>query len=126
MKRMIFFILVLTCSVRNASSQSAVYWDNSNGAVGIAWGLSSQEEAEDSAYSQCLQNGGLNPRLLASTEDKGFGAVAIGADEDGNPVIAVAIGEDSEEFANQQARYECEYKGATKVSIEIGASWDDE
>src|SRR5258706_2951826 len=91
MKRMIFFTLVLTCSVRNARSQSAVYWDNSNGAVGIAWGLSSQEEAEDTAYSQCLQNGGLNPRLLSSTEDEGIGAGAIGAGEEGNPINSMCI-----------------------------------
>ena len=125
MLKIIFLLLILTGAVKNAKSQSAVYWDNSNGAVGIAWGLSSQEEAEDTAYSQCLQNGGVNPRRLASTEDKGFGVVAIGKTEDGDPVIAVALGEDTGDFADQQARYDCEYNGATRESIAIAASWED-
>ncbi len=125
MQKIIFLLLIFICPVKNVHSQSAVYWDYGKDAIGIAWGLPSQKEAEDSAYLQCVQNGGFSPRLIASTKDKGFGVVAIGKDGGGNAVIAAAIGEDSADFANQQARYDCEQKGATKESIKIKASWED-
>ncbi len=108
MKKVLFAILLLSVIAIQAKSQSAVYFDGSNGAAGWAYGMSSQAEAEDSAYDRYLRHDGTHPRLIASTDSRGYGTIAVGTDLDGNRAIGVALAEVSEDLAKDQAKYECE------------------
>ena len=107
MKKSIFALLVLMLCAANAKSQYAVYFDADNGAVGVAYGLSSQQEAEDSAYQCCLYYDGANPKLIASTGVKRYCTMAVGKNLNGYRVIGVILAYDTEDLATEQAKYEC-------------------
>lgn len=91
----------------------------------MVWDAPNLEKAEDSAYKACISAGGVSPLFLASTADKGFGAALSGFKEDGNRIISAAVGMSTEDEAVSQARYDCEYMGATKESISIVQKWED-
>lgn len=125
MKKFVFsFILILLLLVvTKGFSQSAVYFCTETGAYGFAYGYSTESEAKTEAYNTCVSYGGTNPVLIASTYQKGYGAIALGSDANGNRVIGVAMGYSSLSGAKSEAMRQCKDYGGYDVKIEN--TWND-
>lgn len=117
----LFFICLLLVS--KGYSQSAVYFCTETGAYGFAYGYSTESAAKTEAYNTCLSYGGTNPVLIASTYEKGYGAIALGTDDNGNRVIGVAMGYSSLSGAKQEAIRQCKAYGGYDVKVEN--TWSD-
>ena len=125
MKNFIFCILfIFSLFISKGFSQSAVYFCTETGAYGYAYGYSTESQAKTEAYNTCINYGGTNPTLIASTYEKGYGAIAIGNDANGNRVIGVAIGFSSLSSAKQEALRQCKDYGG--YDVEVKNTWNDE
>lgn len=105
-----------------AFSQSAVYFCTKTGAVGLAYGYS-YDSVLVMAKDACIEYGGENPRLVVSTQNKGFGAIVLGTDENGSLVIGAAVGRSKEQDAVDEALKACNNLGAIKSNLE--KTWND-
>jgi hypothetical protein len=103
-------------------SQSAVYFCTETGAYGFSYGFSSSETLSK-AYNACLSYGGTKPVLVSSTENKGYGAIALGNDANGNRIIGVALGYSNSSDAKTEAIRQCQNYGGTGVYI--SDTWND-
>lgn len=79
--------------------------------------------ARECAYTNCIKSGGSQPTVVAFTESKGFGAICIGEDYLGNVVIGVAMGFDTQDEADTEAKQQCEDQGGYKMRIR--ERWED-
>jgi hypothetical protein len=125
MKKFVFsfaFIFLLLV-VSKGYSQSAVYFCTETGAYGFAYGYSTESEAKTEAYNTCVSYGGTNPVLITSTYQKGYGAIALGNDANGNRVIGVAVGFSTLSGAKNEALKQCRDYGGYDVKIEN--TWND-
>jgi hypothetical protein len=124
MKKLFFCVFILfVLFISKGYSQSAVYFCTATGAYGFAYGYSTESEAKTEAYNACINYGGTSPTLIASTSYKGYGAVAIGEDADGNRVIGVAIGFTSLSDAKKEAIKQCKDYGG--YGVEVKNTWND-
>ena len=110
----LFFISVFLNEVK---AQSAVYFFFFSGAYGFAFGLTGDEVLKK-AKDACINFGGVEPRLIAFTGNSGYGAIALGKDEDGERVIGVAIGFSNLETAKSKAINACKEFGGLNPQIE--------
>ncbi len=110
----LFFISLF---LAEANAQSAVYFCNQTGAYGFAFGLP-KDEVLKKAKDACIDFGGIEPKLIAFTENSGYGAIALGKDEDGDRVIGVAIGFSNLETAKSKAINACKEFGGLNPKIE--------
>lgn len=117
MSRFLKLLLLLTLPFTFTYAQSAVYFCTETGAYGYAYGYSSKSAAEAAAMNACYDAGGTNPTYITSTSARGFGAIAIGENYDGNRVIGVAIGFDTLWEALENAKKQCESYGGREVCI---------
>lgn len=120
-KFIIFSVFILLIS-KISISQSAVYFCETTGRYGYAYG-SNIEEVKSLAYNLCLKNGGVNPKLIVFTEDKGYGAIALGTDDNGIRIIGAAVGFSSSSNASNAAVDACKKYGGKKIKVE--AKWYD-
>ncbi|HPS65313.1 MAG TPA: DUF4189 domain-containing protein [Ignavibacteria bacterium] len=97
-------------------SQSAVYFCTETGAFGYAYGYS-YADALTHAYNTCIDYGGTNPQLVVSTEETGYGAIALGTNSTGNRVIGAALGFGNLEKAKTAAINSCKKSGGRDVYI---------
>ena len=118
----LFIIMLFFAVTPSVFSQSAVYFCTETGAYGYAYGYS-YDEVFDRAYNTCVKYGGTNPQLIASTEYKGFGAIALGKDYNGNRVIGVAMGYTYLRDAKNEAIRQCEEYGG--YNVYINDTWED-
>jgi hypothetical protein len=124
MKKIIFYtFILLVLFISKGYSQSAVYFCTATGAYGFAYGYSTESEAKTEAYNACINYGGTTPVLITSTSSKGYGAVAIGEDANGNRVIGVAVGFTSLSDAKQEAIKQCKDYGG--YGVEVKNTWND-
>ena len=124
MKKLLFVSLFLMLILVSRSySQSAVYFCTETGAYGYAYGYSTESDAKTEAYNTCVNYGGTNPVLIASTSNKGYGAIAIGKNSDGYRVIGVAIGYSSLSKAKSEALKQAEDYGG--YGVEVKHTWND-
>lgn len=107
----------------DTKAQSSVWFCKQTGAFGYAYGYD-YNTAYDKGYEACIEFGGADPELILSTEVKGYGAIAIGEDEDGDRVIGASAGYKTLEEAEKQAEEECKKSGG--LDIYIYDSWYDE
>ena len=125
MKKFIFYcVVIFLLFVSKGFSQSAVYFCTETGAYGYAYGYSTESQAKTEAYNTCISYGGTNPVLIASTSDKGYGAIALGQDANGNRVIGVAIGFSNLSSAKQEAVRQCRDYGG--YDVEVKNTFNDE
>ena len=118
----IFIFILFSVTASKVFSQSAVYFCSETGAYGFAYGTA-YNEALNKAYNNCLSYGGTKPVLVASTEKKGFGAVALGNDANGNRVIGVAVGFSGMDEAKNEAIKQCRISGGS--GIYVSDTWND-
>jgi hypothetical protein len=104
-------------------AQSSVWFCKQTGAFGYAYGYD-YNTTYDKGYEACIEFGGADPVLVLSTEVKGYGAIAISEDEDGNRVIGASAGFTTMDEAEKQAEEECKKSGG--LNIYIYESWFDE
>jgi len=104
-------------------SQSAVYFCTETGAYGYAYAYS-YNDVFSKAYDACVKYGGTNPVLITSTEYKGYGAIALGTDANGNRIIGAAVGFTTLGEAKSEALRQCENYGGNGAYI--SDSWNDE
>jgi hypothetical protein len=124
LKKLIFYAFILfVLFISKGYSQSAVYFCTATGAYGFAYGYSTESDAKTEAYNSCINYGGTNPVLITSTSSKGYGAIAIGEDANGNRVIGVAIGFTSLSDAKQEAIKQCKDYGG--YGVEVKNTWND-
>jgi hypothetical protein len=120
MKKTYFTVLLLfiiQLFAGNTRAQSAVYFCTATGAFGYAYGYGSYDKALSEAYDACVNYGGTSPQLVTSTYNKGYGAIALGSDENGNRVIGVGLGYSSKETAENEAIKNCRKYGGLDVYI---------
>ncbi len=125
MNKYIFYILFISFSIlisKFSFSQSAVYFCETTGKYGYAFG-SSLEEVKQSAYNSCIKNGGVDPQLIVYTENKGYGAIALGNDANGFRVIGAAVGFSSASSASSAAIETCKKYGGKNIKVEV--KWYD-
>ncbi len=124
MKKIILLILltIAALSYNKAHSQSAVYFCSKTGAVGFAYGYTYNEVLE-MGKDACIEFGGQNPQLVVSTQNKGYGAIVLGKDENGSIVIGAAVGMASYQDAVDEATRACKNLGAKETSLE--KTWQD-
>lgn len=120
-KKLIFklsiFVVLFIVSSYQVKAQSAVYFCTETGAYGFAYGYNSIQEAKNAAYDACKDYGGTSPTLVTATAQKGYGAIAIGTDSDGNSVIGVALGYRTLSEARAEALRVCENSGGGDAEI---------
>jgi hypothetical protein len=120
-KKMFFtlsiFVVLFIVNSSQLKAQSAVYFCTETGAFGFAYGYNSVQEAKSAAYDACKDYGGTNPTLVTSTSQKGYGAIAIGTNDDGNSVIGVALGYGTLSEAKSEALRVCENSGGEDAVI---------
>ena len=121
---LLFVFVLFLLLVPKAHSQSAVYFCTSTGAYGYAYGQSTEYDSQTKAYNTCVNYGGTNPQLVTSTGQKGYGAIAIGKNSDGNRVIGVALGYSSLSKAKSEATANCINYGGT--GVEVKHTWNDQ
>jgi hypothetical protein len=119
-----FVFAVVFILASQVYAQSAVYFCPETGAWGYAYGYASESKAKSAAYDKCVEYGGTDPRCIVSTKSKGYGAIAIGYNDDGDPVIGAACGYDTQSEAEDAAWQACSDEGGD--DIEIKKTWDDD
>ena len=120
MKKTLFAIFVLGIMLflsGKSYSQSAVYFCTETGAFGYAYGYGSYDKALSEAYDACIGYGGTKPELVTSTRNKGYGAIALGKDENGSRVIGAALGYSTKQEAESEAIRICKNYGGLNVYI---------
>ena len=125
MKKLLLTVLtavIITVFAPKLYSQSAVYFCTETGAFGYAYGYTYSVVLEK-AYDACISYGGTNPVLIASTENRGYGAIALGKDRNGNRVIGAAIGFSGLSEAKREAIRQCEINGGSEAYI--SDTWKD-
>ena len=124
MKKITVLILLLAIFVApRLFSQSAVYFCTSTGAFGYAYGYGDYSKTLDEAYNSCISYGGTNPQLISSTENKGYGSIALGTDGNGNRIIGAALGFSTSAGAEKEAKRVCSEYGGQNVYIHD--TWND-
>lgn len=118
----VFVAVILTAIAPKLFSQSAVYFCTESGAYGYAYGYS-YSVIFDKAYDACINYGGIKPVLITSTEYKGYGAIALGKNSNGNRVIGAAVGFSSLAEAKREAIRQCENYGG--YDAYISDTWND-
>jgi hypothetical protein len=120
----IVFLFCIFISYSSISfAQSAVYFSTENGAYGYSYNNATETDAKNSAYKTCLDYGGKNPTLIASTAARGYGAIVLGTNSQGYRVIGAAIGYSNLIDAINAAITECEKNGGS--SLKVANNWDD-
>ena len=112
----ISIVVVLLIVSKISYSQSAVYFCTETGAFGYAYGYS-YSDALIHAHDKCVDYGGKNPQLVVSTENKGYGAIALGTNSSGNRVIGAALGYGDLESAKAAAINACMDSGGQDIYI---------
>jgi len=112
----LFFVAILFVASNKSYSQSAVYFCTETGAFGYAYGYS-YADALTRAYNTCINYGGTNPQLVVSTENTGYGAIALGTNNNGNRVIGAGVGYSNLEKAKTSAINACKNSGGHDVYI---------
>lgn len=111
MKKLLFSILFLL-SLQFCYSQSAVYMCPRTGAVGFAYGNFS---AGTAAYNSCINYGGTNPYLVASTNYKGYGVIVVGYTATGARVVGTGVG---------YSTYSAAFNAANNMCISYGGIYN--
>jgi hypothetical protein len=118
-RRAILGLAVACLFVRWANAGSAVAI-GSNGRLGTAAGWP-VEEAKQRALKICTRNGGLNPRILASTDAVGDGAIAVARQEHGKGwLISVSLGRRTAVEAQTRAIEQCRKAGGSDPKVRWG------
>lgn len=118
----LFFLAMLSAFAPKSFSQSAVYFCTETGAYGYAYGYS-YSDVFTQAYDACVKYGGTNPVLITSTEYTGYGAIALGTDNNGYRVIGAALGFSSLSEAKSEALKQCRNYGGNGAYI--SDTWND-
>ncbi|HTF05349.1 MAG TPA: hypothetical protein VK826_15070 [Bacteroidia bacterium] len=116
-------LLSVLCIGTKLNAQCAVYFCKLTGNYGFCYGGKSVMAARECAYEQCLENNGLQPIVLAVNEKKGFGAICMGTNYNGDTVIGVSTGHLTQIEADDAAREACENEGALKLKVK--ERWED-
>ena len=120
MRRYAILGLALACLfVQKANAGSAVAI-GTNGRLGTAagWPL---KEAKRRAVKICIRNGGVDPRILASTDMVGEGAIAVARQGNGNGwLIGISLGRSTAVDAQARAIEQCRKAGGTNPKVKWG------
>jgi hypothetical protein len=103
--------------IQSAAAGSAVAWDG-HGHLGSCAGYP-RREAMQRSVERCRRNGGVNPRIIASTDVSGDGAIAVAARGSGS-VIGVSLGRPSAADAENQAMEKCLKAGGFNPKVICG------
>jgi hypothetical protein len=120
-----FLTGVLLCSLFSvvAHSQTAIFFCSETGAYSFIYGADTKADAEQAAYNKFISYGGTNPVLILSTEQKGYGAIALGLDSTGHPSIGASAGWDTQDHADGAGWRACAAHGG--LNIHISDEWND-
>lgn len=119
------FWAVTAPTTLKASSAVAVA-TNSKGGLGYGWYHDpeiTESEAQRRAISQCLIWGGRNPRIIASTSKRGYGAVIWFLKTDKKLDYTAALAAKTWDAAVDQAKKQAKSLGGTGFKVVRG--WND-
>lgn len=120
MKRMLLTALlsILAAPLLQSGLSAASAIAYSKEAYGYSFNVTTVEEAERLAIEMCKKNGGIDVKILISTKDHGYGAIAA----DGN-VVGGVVGYPNLQGATQRSITECVRRGCK--APRIIATWYD-
>lgn len=116
-----FFLLMLS-NPHGSQASTAVYYCPVTGKYSIATGNPRVVEVE--AMKKCRAKGGRVPSKILYIASRGYGALAIGKNQQGKKVIGATAGQSSKDKAKKMALMLCKRKGAKDPDIE--ETWYDE
>jgi hypothetical protein len=106
-------------AMQNAKAGSAVAVGSNGHLVYSYGGIRSAPEARQRAIAICLRQGGLEPKILASTDVVGYGAIAVG--RKGNLwIYGVSLGRPAAIDAENRAMEQCRRFGGVDPKIKWG------
>lgn len=118
-KRALVGLILASLLVQNAKAGSAVAI-GSNGHLVYSYGLPRSVAARH-AINVCIHRGGVNVRLLASTDMVGEGAIAVARQGNGNGwLIGVSLGRPTAVDAQARAIEQCRKAGGTGPKVKWG------
>jgi hypothetical protein len=115
MKRSAVFLLGMGMMMAQNSDAASAVAHGSNGYLVASVG-EPLELTKQRAISICRRNGGVNVRIIASTDLFGYGAIAVAAKGTGS-VIGVALGKGSASEADALAKDHCLKAGGTAPKV---------
>ena len=104
----------LLCISNIAMAQTSVYVCSTNGSYGYSYGT---KDVSTYAYNKCVEYGGKTPYSILSVSSKGYGAIAVGKDTDGHPIVGAAAGHKNQGDAQNIAKQECSSRGGQNPYI---------
>ncbi len=115
----------LTPTSTKASSAVAIAVDAKTGKwqFGYWFGPDSEGEVKHRAIRACIAMGGTNPKIIASTGRRGYGAVVLFAGSDKKTQFAVSLGAGSEEMATKEALQKAKAAGGRYARV--ARTWND-
>ncbi len=119
MKKLIFTLVAVSFFLleKDVYSQSAVAFCTKTGTYGYAYNYSSKQKAEKVALEVCKDYGGTNCMIITSTDNDGYGAIAIENKGKGKRIIGAAVGFSSLYEAKERALKEAKNYGASNPKI---------
>ena len=125
MKKILPLLLIMICVLTlKIQAQSAVYFCKTTGKYGYCYGAATEMAARECAYTNCIKAGGSRPESIAYSEGKGFAAICIAEDYEGNVVIGVAVGQPTRDEADSYATHQAEIHGGY-YHQKIRERWED-
>jgi hypothetical protein len=108
-----------------AASAVAIAIDQKTGKwnYGYWQGGTSESEVKDRAIRACIAMGGINPKVLASTSRRGYGAIVIFETTDKRPRFAVSLGAGTEQLAIKEALQKAKAAGGRYARVM--KTWND-
>lgn len=111
----LMLLTVFSITSQLSWSQTSAYLCPQTGAMGYCYDVL---EPKACAYDAALSYGAVAPQLILNTVNKGYGAVAIGTNNNGIRVFGISAGYNSPGEAKSVARNACINRGGRNVSIQ--------
>jgi len=119
MKKLIILLGFILISY-SGRTQTAAYYCSQTGAIGYCYGTS---DVLSCAYQNSLYYGAIAPTLVINTSQSGYGALAVGTNTYGIPVVGIVAGYSDAIQARRAAINKCSSVGGTNIYIKD--SWLD-
>jgi hypothetical protein len=119
MKRILLLALMgfTAALMQNTNAGSAVAWDH-HGHMFYTCG-ESQKDAEEHVLYLCRRKGGVDAKLIGSTDAVGYGAIAVARRGSGS-VIGISLGRPSPADAENRAKEKCLRAGGINPKVRWG------
>jgi len=119
------FLVVYFITLFGVKAQTSVYFCSKTNTYGFSYGTDDLSEASSKARKNCIQRGGVSPKKVISSDLRGYSAIAVGEDDEGDIHVGAAVGYDTRDEAEEMAKQVLRRNGWEK-NARIEESFYDE